>query len=102
MNDTAPKRKRAYTGEKAAQDTSSLLSRLILFIQIGELKGIDRTTREFRDSDPDVRSAEKTITLAVKRGWITLHRKGNARVMKLGPNVSEVHTLIHILAPDVK
>ncbi len=99
MTDSAPKRKREYTGKKATKDTSSLLSRLILFVQLADKQGKAVTTTDFRTSEGDI-SGEKTITLAIKKGYITLTRKGNQRVIKLGEKAGEVATLIGLLGND--
>lgn len=98
----ANKRGGEYTGMKASKDTSSLLSRLILFVQIAQKRNHQPTTREFRDSEGC--NGEKTIALAVRKGWIVLKRKGNARVIELGPNYREIETLYQILSndPDVR
>lgn len=99
MDNPASGKRGGYTGVKAAKNTSSLLSRLILFVQMAKRQNREVTTADFRASEGDV-SAEKTITLAVKRKWITLKRRGNAQVIGLGENVKEVETMLHMLGND--
>ena len=96
-----------YTGMKASKNTSSLLSRLILFIQIQNKAGnMAPTTRQFRDSEGLSRhGGEKTLTLAYKKGWIIMNRSGNSTILAVTEKgKAEVETLYQILSndPDVR
>lgn len=93
--DASASKRGSYTGEKASKDPSSLLSRLVFFAQMAKKQNQEVTLQKFRESEG--RDAEKVITLAVKKGFITLKRSKRGTVISVGPNASEVRTHIHLV-----